>query len=80
MVLLPVCNMQEAAARAKKEGKALPSREEMIAAGREAVLRRFAENGCAELEGMIEVRGRQRGVHRVGSVVWAMIRRIRSVA
>jgi len=54
MVLLPVCNMQEAAARAKKEGKALPSREEMIAAGREAVLRRFAENGCAELEGMIE--------------------------
>eukprot|EP00958_Prasinococcus_capsulatus_P029944 scaffold7806_cov376-Prasinococcus_capsulatus_cf.AAC.2 len=54
MVLLPIANEQEMKKRAIKEGKPMPSEEDMIAAGREAVLRRFAEAGHGDLASMLQ--------------------------
>lgn len=56
MVLLPVANLLEQAARAKKAGRPEPSLEELVAAGRKAVLRRFIEGGIcdADIESRIE--------------------------
>ena len=45
MVLLPVANINEQARECKKRGVPVPTEEEMVAAGREAVLRRFKEAG-----------------------------------
>ena len=53
MVLLPVANLQEQAKRASARGEAVPSVEEMVAAGRAAVLRRFAADGHGDLAPLI---------------------------
>ena len=49
MILLPVGNMNEQARECKKRGIPVPSEEDMVAAGREAVLRRFKEAGHGDL-------------------------------
>jgi phytoene desaturase (3,4-didehydrolycopene-forming) len=53
MVLLPVGNLQEQAAAAAKAGRAPPSATDMINAGREAVLRRFAADGHGDLAALM---------------------------
>jgi phytoene desaturase (3,4-didehydrolycopene-forming) len=53
MVLLPVGNLQEQAAAAKKAGTPLPDPAAMIAAGRDAVLRRFAADGHGDLSAIM---------------------------
>ena len=45
MVLLPVANINEQARECKKRGVPVPTEEEMVAAGREAVLHGFKEAG-----------------------------------
>ena len=47
MVLLPVANLAEATAAAKRAGRPLPDPAAMVEAGREAILRRFAEQGVS---------------------------------
>ena len=49
MVLLPVANINEQARMCKKRGLPVPTEEEMVAAGREAILRRFEEAGHGDL-------------------------------
>jgi len=54
MVLLPVSNTEEGRLKAQKAGAPLPSREEMVNAGRSAILRRFTEAGFGDVESMIQ--------------------------
>mmetsp|Transcript_32448 Transcript_32448/g.80057 ORF Transcript_32448/g.80057 Transcript_32448/m.80057 type:complete len:612 (+) Transcript_32448:58-1893(+) len=54
MVLLPVGNMNEQARECKKRGVPVPSEAEMVAAGREAILRRFQEAGHGDLRAHIK--------------------------
>ena len=54
MVLLPVGNLAEQEAAAKKAGTPLPDVKEMIAAGREAILRRFKADGVGDIAPLIE--------------------------
>jgi phytoene desaturase (3,4-didehydrolycopene-forming) len=49
MVLLPVGNLNEQAKACKKRGVPVPSEEDMVNAGREAILRRFKEAGHGDL-------------------------------
>jgi len=49
MILLPVANIREQENICKKRGVAVPTEEEMVKAGREAVLRRFKEAGHGDL-------------------------------
>lgn len=53
MVLLPVGNLAQMEKRAKEKGVAMPTMEEMVAAGRESVLRRFEESGHGNLRDCI---------------------------
>ncbi len=52
MILLPVANINEQKRECAKRGAPVPSEEEMVAAGRAAVLRRFREAG-KDIEGAI---------------------------
>jgi len=47
MVLLPVANLREAREKAERDNEPLPSREELINAGREAVLRQLESCGAS---------------------------------
>ena len=49
MILLPVANINEQARMCKKRGLPVPTEEEMVNAGREAILRRFEEAGHGDL-------------------------------
>jgi phytoene desaturase (3,4-didehydrolycopene-forming) len=53
MILLPVANIREQEKNCKKRGVPVPTEEEMVAAGREAILRRFKEAGHGDLSEMI---------------------------
>jgi phytoene desaturase (3,4-didehydrolycopene-forming) len=66
MVLLPVANLQEQAAwAATAPGRALPDQDAMIAAGREAIFRRW------EADGMGDVRARVRHEFVIPPAEWA---------
>jgi phytoene desaturase (3,4-didehydrolycopene-forming) len=54
MVLLPVGNLAEQAAAAKKAGTTVPDVDAMIAAGRDAILRRFKADGVGDVASLIE--------------------------
>eukprot|EP00854_Cymbomonas_tetramitiformis_P005552 gene5552-6735_t len=54
MVLLPIGNLQEQRDAAKKNKKEMPTREEMVNAGREAILRRFEEQGYGDIRSKIK--------------------------
>jgi hypothetical protein len=58
MVLLPVANINEQARMCKKRGLPVPTEEEMVAAGREAILRRFEEAGHGDLRKAHQARER----------------------
>lgn len=54
MILMPVANFQEAADAAKKAGREVGGREEMVAAGKAAIERRFTEMGFGDVGSMIK--------------------------
>ncbi len=54
MVLLPVGNLAEQAAAAAKRGKPAPGVAEMVAAGREAIFRRWEADGMGDVRPLIK--------------------------